>query len=290
MFSKNSTIKSTEDFSPIIHEIKRILDEADAIIIGAGAGLSTSAGLEYGGERFQKLFPEYIEKYNLTDMYSAAFYEHETLEEHWGYWCKHIYHNRYAPKLNDTYERLFELIHDKNYFVITTNADHLFIANGFDKNRLFYTQGDYGLFQCSVPCHSKTYDNKKTIMKMIKNVEDLKIPTELIPRCPKCNEPMTVNLRKDDTFVEDEGWQKALYRYEDFLSQNAGKKIVFFELGIGGNTPSIIKFPFWKMTYENENANYICFNLNQAICPIEIEHQSICLNGDIKNLIDEILA
>ncbi len=281
MFSKKSTIQSTENFSDKITKIKDSLDNADAIVVGAGAGLSTSAGLNYGGERFQSLFSDYIKKYNLTDMYSAAFYDHNTLEEYWGYWCKHIYHNRYAAEIGDTYKRLLNLLEGKNYFVLTTNADHLFRLNGFGKERLFYMQGDYGLFQCSVACHKKTYDNKEAVMEMMSKLNDLKIPTNLIPYCPVCGKMMTANLRKDGYFVEDEGWHAAMDRYSNFISKYKNKKTVFLELGVGYNTPSIIKYPFWQMTNDNNSATFISLNYQEATCPKEIEPQSILIEDDI---------
>ena len=287
MFLKTQTTKFTENYLDQIAKLKELLDNADAIVIGAGAGLSTSAGLHYGGERFQTLFPDYIAKYKLTDMYSAAFYNHETLEEHWGYWCKHIYHNRYAANLNNTYKNLLSLVSSKNYFVITTNGDHQFRLNNFPKERLFYTQGDYGTFACSKGCHNKTYDNKEIVMNMIDNLEDLKIPTELIPYCPVCGDPMTVNLRKDGYFVEDAGWHEALNRYEKFISENAHKNIVFLELGVGFNTPSIIKYPFWQMTHNHKNAHYICLNFDHIECPKEIEKKSLCIKGDIKKILEQ---
>ncbi len=281
MFSKKKTMKSIEDYSEKIAKLKELIKTSDAIVLGAGAGLSTSAGLMYSGERFQTLFADYITRYNLNDMYSAAFYPHKSEEELWGYWCKHIYHNRYAAHLNSTYEDLYKLICDKNYFVITTNGDHLFLLNQFEKKRVFYTQGDYGLFQCSVPCHAQTYENEDMIREMKNAVKDLKIPTELIPRCPLCGEVMTVNLRKDNTFVEPDGWHRAMERYHQFLEENASEKLLFLELGIGYNTPSIIKYPFWRMTYQNKNASYISINLDKSDIPSEIAERALYIEGDI---------
>ncbi len=285
MFSRTSTTSYTENYSEKIAKVRKLIEDSDAIIIGAGAGLSAAAGLLYSGERFNKLFPDFIERYHLKDMYSAAFYQHDTLEEHWGYWSKHIYHNRYKAEINSTYNDLLKVVEGKNYFVITTNGDHLFILNNFDKKRLFYTQGDYGLFQCTVPCHKKTYDNKELITQMVHRQNDLKIPSELIPYCPLCAKPMTVNLRMDNTFVEDEGWHDANKRYDDFRKETFGKKVLFLELGIGYNTPSIIKYPFWQMTYDNKNATYISINLSEEKVPKEIINQSITIKGDICEVI-----
>ena len=288
MFLKSKTTISTKDYLEKISQLKQKLNNADAIIIGAGAGLSTSAGLEYGGERFNNLFSEYIKRYNLTDMYSSAFYPFKTLEEYWGYWCMHVYHNRYAAKLNSTYNDLYKLVSNKNYFVITTNGDHLFRLNNFPKERLFYTQGDYGVFACSKACHNETYDNKEIILNMVNNLNNLKIPTNLIPRCPKCNAPMTVNLRKDEYFIEDDGWNLAMNRYSKFLNENKNKQVVFLELGVGYNTPSIIKYPFWQMTYKNKNAFFVTVNMNDAICAKEIINKSICIEDDIHKVIADV--
>ncbi|MFI3326482.1 MAG: Sir2 silent information regulator family NAD-dependent deacetylase [Clostridia bacterium] len=288
MFLKNKTENFTEDYSAKIGKFKELTQNADAVVIGAGAGLSTSAGLNYGGQRFEKLFPDFIEKYKLTDMYSSAFYPFETREEFWAYFSRHIYHNRYESEVNSLYSDLFNIIKDKNYFVITTNADHLFIKSGFDKERLFYTQGDYGLFQCSKPCHGKNYDNKEQVYEMVEKQKNCKIPTQLIPKCPVCGEEMSVNLRKDDTFVEDDGWYNAMDRYESFVKENINKNIVFLELGIGYNTPSIIKYPFWQMTHGHKNANFICINYDDIRVPKEIIHKSLCFKADIKNVIDDL--
>ncbi len=288
MFLKKSTTQSTETYLAKMNRVRELIEDAESIVIGAGAGLSAAAGLLYSGERFKNLMPEFIEKYNLSDMYSAAFYPHKTLEEHWGYWSRHIYHNRYTAEIDSTYENLFNLVKDKNYFVITTNADHLFLLNSFEKSRLFYTQGDYGLYQCSVPCHKETYNNRDSIFEMVEKQKDLKIPTELIPYCPKCGETMTVNLRVDSTFVESEGWHLADERYQSFLKKNLGKKILFLELGIGYNTPGIIKYPFWQMTYTSKNANYVCINLDETSLPKEIEKKGIIINGDISKVMSDL--
>ena len=237
-----------------IEKIKLVLENSDALVIGAGAGLSTSAGFTYSGPRFQKYFADFEKKYGFHDMYSGGFYPYKTLEENWAYWSRYIMINRYMDTPVPVYEDLFKLAKDKNYFVITTNVDHCFQKAGFDKSRLFYTQGDYGLFQCSEPCHKKTYDNEEQIRAMYESQQDMKIPTELLPKCPACGKPMSMNLRADDTFVEDEGWNKAAGCYEDFLNKNKDDRIVFLELGVGGNTPGIIKYPFWNMTYSKKKA------------------------------------
>lgn len=283
-------IKTHEDYNTQINKLKEALNTADAILIGAGAGMSTSAELTYSGERFYKHFSDFAEKYGITDMYSGGFYPFPSDEVFWAWWSRHIYFNRYGVKAGKPYTDLYELVRDKNYFVLTTNVDHQFQLAGFDKKRLFYTQGDYGLFQCSVPCHNKTYDNEDVVTDMVARQEDMKIPSELIPKCPVCGKNMTINLRCDDKFVEDEGWHKANERYENFLKENKDKKILLLELGVGGNTPVIIKYPFWRITLMNENATYACINLGESVCPEDIENRSICVDKDISMVIKDIIS
>ena len=277
-----------KSYSESMERLKAALQDCDAVVIGAGSGLSTAAGFTYNGERFEKYFSDFAAKYGIKDMYSGGFYPFPTQEEFWAYWSRYIYSNRYTDAPKPVYENLLQLVQDKDYFVITTNVDHCFQKAGFDKIRLFYTQGDYGLFQCSEPCCQETFDNEAVIRQMIEQQENMKIPTELLPTCPHCGKPMTMNLRCDDTFVEDEGWHKAAERYENFLRTRAGGKILFLELGVGYNTPVIIKYPFWQMTAKNPNAIYACINQGQAVCPQEIEKQSICMNADIGQVLQSL--
>ena len=272
-----------------LDRIKRIMERADAILIGAGAGLSASAGFTYSGKRFEDNFPDFIEKYGFKDMYCAGFYPYKTLEEHWAYWSRYIFINRYQNAPKNVYRDLYNLVQDKDYFVLTTNVDHCFQKAGFDKHRLFYTQGDYGLWQCSKPCHDKTYDNETMIKKMVAEQENMRIPSELVPRCPICGAPMSMNLRADGTFVEDRGWHTAAERYQDFIRRHRGLKILYLELGVGSNTPGIIKYPFWQMTAENPKAVYVCVNYGEAVCPQEIEGQSICIDSDIGEVLSQLI-
>lgn len=280
--------KSTEKYCQQICRLKNEIETADAVLIGAGAGLSTSAGLTYSGERFMKYFSDFNIKYGIKDIYSGGFYSYDTLEEYWAWWSRHIYYNRYDITPGKAYRDLLKLVEDKNYFVLTTNVDHQFQLAGFDKKRLFYTQGDYGLWQCSEPCHQQTYNNEETVRKMIVQQHNMKIPTELIPHCPKCGKPMTMNLRSDDTFVQDEGWYAAARRYEDFLRRHRNLHILFLELGVGMNTPVIIKYPFWRMTSENPNAVYCSINLGESVCPPEIKAQSVCISNDIGCVLNDL--
>ena len=289
MFSRIWTRNSTNSCSVEIERLKQALQEADTVIIGAGAGLSTAAGFTYSGERFGKYFSDFAAKCGFSDMYSGGFYPFESPEEHWAYWSRYISINRYQDAPKTVYADLLALVQGKDYFVITTNVDHQFQKAGFAKERLFYTQGDYGLFQCSVPCCQETFDNETVIREMVRRQENMKIPTELIPTCPHCGRPMTMNLRADDTFVEDAGWHAAARRYEAFLRAHKGKKILFLELGVGYNTPVIIKYPFWQMTQKNPKAIYACINAGEAVCPEEIGKRSICINADIGEVLQECL-
>ena len=270
-------------------KLHKALLAADAIIVGAGAGLSTSAGFTYSGERFERHFADFIRKYGFTDMYSAGFYPFPSEEEHWAYWSRHIYYNRYVPAPKPVYDNLLKLLKDKDYFVITTNVDHQFQKAGFDKKRLFYTQGDYGLFQCAKPCHQKTYDNEELVKRMIAEQMDMRIPTELIPRCPVCGGPMKVNLRADETFVEDEGWHAASERYTEFIRRHKDGKILFLDLGSGGNTPVIFKIPFIRWTMQNPNATYATVNLGEAFTVDQIADRSIVINADIGEILEKLL-
>lgn len=297
MFSKIWTRKSTPDCSQP-EQLKKALHEADAVIIGAGAGLSTSAGFTSAGERFRTYFSDFASKYGFTDMYSGGFYPYPTMEEYWAYWSRYIYINRYQNAPKSVYGTLFRLVQDKDYFVITTNVDHCFQKAGFDKKRLFYTQGDYGLFQCSEPCCQETFDNEALIRLMVEaqgyvlapdgqltvpenTILKTSVPSELVPHCPHCGKLLTMNLRCDDSFVEDADWHAAAERYSEFLRRHEGQKILFLELGVGGNTPVIIKYPFWRMTARNPNATYVCINKGEAVCPNEIAKQSLLFDGDI---------
>lgn len=290
MFLRTRTKQSTQNYSNNINRLKEKIKTADAILVGGGAGLSASAGLSYSGERFNTYFSDFKEKYGIEDMYSGGFYPYKSLEEYWAWWSRHILINRYDVEIGQPYKDLLTLVRDKEYFVLTTNVDHQFQLAGFDKKRLFYTQGDYGLWQCSNACHDTTYDNENTVRKMVSEQKDMKIPTKLIPKCPVCGAPMTMNLRCDDKFIEDEGWHKASEQYGDFIRGHKNANILFLELGVGANTPVIIKYPFWQMTAQNPNAIYACVNLGMAIAPAEIENQSICINSDIGKVLSGLLA
>lgn len=286
--------------------LKKEIEESEALIIGAGAGLSTAAGFVYGGRRFKQYFFDYIEKYGFRDMYSGGFGPFEDLEEHWAYWTRYIYINRYLNPPKPVYEDLFSLVKDKDYFVVTTNVDHCFQKAGFDKNRLFYTQGDFGLFQCSDGHLQKTYENEEWVMNALEvqgfikdengiyHVPDdgtlkMRLPSELIPKCPDDGSEVSMNLRADDTFVEDEGWIAACERYNEFCKKHAGMRVLYLELGVGMNTPGIIKFPFWKAVECNKNAFYVCINYGDAGCDKAISDRSICMDEDIAKVLKDVM-
>ena len=295
-----------ENLNDRIKKTKALFESADYVLIGAGAGLSTAGGFEYSGENFERYFSDFGEKFGFKDMYSGGFYPYKTLEEKWAFWSRYIYVNRYMNQTaNPLYKSLFELVKDKNYFVITTNVDHQFQLSGFDKNKIFYMQGDYGLFQCEVPCHNKTYDNKDLVFKMLlsqnflektqngykitnKSMWKMQIDSNLIPKCPVCGRNMTMNLRADDTFIQDDGWEKHAKLYEDFLEKAKDKKLLLMEFGVGYNTPIIIKYPFERMTYQNENTNLIRFNKDYAICSKEISNKTILFDESIETILNKL--
>jgi len=308
-FFNRNTIQYPGDNIPYEEQVRKLkekIQNAEAIVLGAGAGLSTAAGLSYSGERFQKYFFDFAKKYPIRDIYSGGFFPFESTEEFWAWWSRSIYFNRYIDAPSDVYGNLKKIVEGKDYFVLTTNVDHQFQRAGFEKKRLFYTQGDYGLFQSSRPTVAKTYDNQEIVEKMLEAqgfVRDnegifqlsedkllkMSIPTELIPICPDDGLPMTMNLRTDESFVEDAGWKMAAKRYQDFLHSHKGKHVLYWELGVGMNTPVIIKFPFWQYTEENPNAYYACLNLGEAGCSREISERSICLNADIGQVLRDLL-
>lgn len=288
MYLKMLTRQSTCAYWAQIERLKQALDSADAVVIGAGAGLSASAGLTYSGERFEQHFSDFQKKYGIPDMYSGGFYPFETLEEYWAWWSRHIMVNRYERAPKPVYDDLLKLMEGRDYFVLTTNVDHQFQLAGFDKKRLFYTQGDYGLWQCSKPCHQRTYDNEETVRQMVEEQQDMKVPPELVPWCPVCGRPMTMNLRADDTFVQDEGWYAAAQWYDDFIQRHKNRAVLYLELGVGMNTPGIIKYNFWQQVHRNPNASYVCINQGETYAPHEIEKRSLCIDTDIGSILTEL--
>ena len=304
-FRNLETQKTAGAYEEQIERLRKALSECDAVVIGAGSGLSTSAGFTYSGERFERYFYDFIEKYRIPDMYSGGFWPFCSMEEYWAWWSRHIWVNRYTKAPKPVYDTLLSLVRDKDYFALTTNVDHQFQKSGFDKRRLFYTQGDYGLFQSIQPKLKKTYDNEDAVRAMVLSQgfvigEDgelsvpegvtlkMEVPSELVPVCPDDGKNMVPNLRSDDSFVEDAGWHAASKRYADFIEGHDGQRVLFWELGVGGNTPVIIKYPFWRMTEQNKNATYACLNLGDAEAPEKIIERSICIDSDIGKALDDL--
>lgn len=311
IFGNPDTILSNDpemSFAQKVSVLQEQLANAEAVVIGAGSGFSTAAGYTYSGERFEKYFADFERKYGIRDMYSGGFYPYPTMEKFWGFWCRNIWINRYAPIPSNLYGRLLALVQDKEYFVLTTNVDHCFQRSGFDKKQLFYTQGDYGLFQSRSPggaANNRTYDNYEAIRRMIlhegyqigkkgelivpKDTEiGMTVPSDLVPVCPDDGNLMIPNLRCDDSFVEDQGWHQAAKRYQDFLGRHEQLPVLYLELGVGMNTPVIIKFPFWKYTRQNPNSFYACINLGEAGCDREIVKRSVCLDADISRVLEAL--
>ncbi|MCR5072469.1 MAG: Sir2 silent information regulator family NAD-dependent deacetylase [Clostridiales bacterium] len=288
MCSAIRTIRSTGAYSEQIRKIAEILENADAVLIGAGAGLSTSAGFTYSGERFHRYFADFIEKYHFTDIFSGGFFPFPTREEYWAYFSRHVWINRYMDPPKPVYRELLELVRDREYFVLSTNTDHCFLKAGFEGSKVFCTQGDLGLFQCSVPCCTKTYSNMETIREMVEKQKDMRIPPELLPVCPECGKPLRMHLRNDYTFVEGPEWKRMAVRYEMFLRRHAGDRILLLELGVGYNTPGIIKYPFWRMTAGNPKWVYASINMEDAVCPEQIGERAILVNHDIGGAIRDV--
>ena len=288
-----------------INQLKQAIAQADALLIGAGAGLSTAAGFVYSGERFEKYFGDFGRKYGFRDMYSGGFYPYKTPQEFWAYWSRYIWINRYADIPGRVYRDLYSLAKDKDYFVLTTNVDHCFQKAGFEKARLFYTQGDYGLFQCSKPCCQKTWDNQEAVRRMVLSQGFeigpgnelilpegasalMRVPDDLLPKCPNCGRPLTMNLRSDDTFVEDEGWQRAAAAYNAWTEAHQDQRVLYLEIGVGYNTPGIIKYNFWQQVYQNEQAFYACLNMEECPVPREIKDRALMLSGDSARIIQAL--
>ncbi|MGI6230537.1 MAG: SIR2 family NAD-dependent protein deacylase [Tractidigestivibacter sp.] len=304
MSSQTLTLASTRNFSAELARLQEAFDQADAIVVGAGAGLSTAAGFTYSGERFERWLGPWRKRYGFSDMYSGGFYPYDTLAEFWGYWSKSILANRYEAGVGKTYQQLVDLLSERDHFVLTTNVDHQLQLASEPHDKLFYTQGDYGLFQCSKPCHAKTYDNEQQVRAMAAAVDekiaaqraagvsdealDLSVPEELVPHCPVCGRPMTTNLRCDDSFVEDKGWHEASRRYDRYLRKHSHGRVLYLELGVGGNTPGIIKLPFWRRVAENREATYACVNLGESFAPSQIADRSILLDADIAQVVDAL--
>lgn len=295
MFSKTKTKQSTNNY---FKKVQQEINETSAIVIGAGAGLSLAAGFSLSGDRFMKYFGDFYEKYGITDMYSGGFYPYPSRSEYWSWWSRVIWLNRYQPAPRDTYQQLHKLVQNRNYFVLTTNVDHQFQLAGFEKDRLFYTQGDHGLFQQSST--NQTFDNFDVIKKMVLSqgftidshqrlIKPQQLSMHVDPALVKTADQYQLNLRVDDQFVEDDGWHAAAERFNEFINRNQNSKILYLELGVGNNTPGIIKYPFWQWTYNNPQASYVTVNADDALFPEKINQQATGFQMDIKDFIEKLL-
>ena len=290
-FPENDYIFQKESYDKQVSHAAELIEHAEIVLIGAGAGLSAAAGLTYSGPRFTNNFHEFIEKYGtmyMSDMYAAGFYPFPSQEAKWGYWSKHSMINRFLPPALPLYTQLYELVKNKDYFVLTTNVDHQFQKAGFDQTRIFATQGDYGNIQCEKGCHQKIYNAEELFRQMDEARKDCLIPSDMVPKCPVCGGNMTMHLRCDQYFVEDENWHEAAARYGAFLEKIRGKKGVLLELGVGFNTPTIIRFPFEKMVRENRNLSLIRLNLKEAVVPESLGSRAVGMNADMANVISDI--
>ena len=277
-----------EEYNKRILKVKNMIKDADYILIGAGSGLSTAAGLKYSGESFERDYKEFIEKYNFEDLYSASFYNFNTQEEKWAFFAKMISLNRFNKYPLKLYQELFFLVNKKNYFVITTNVDGQFEKAGFEKKRVFEIQGDYAYLQCENACHNKLYYNHNLVNKWLKNTSDCKIPSNLVPKCQVCHGNMEMNLRKDANFVQDENWYKQARRYEEFIDKAQDKNLLLLEIGVGFNTPVIIRFPFEQMVYNNKNTHLVRINKDYAFASKEVEYKTILFAEDTNKIIEDL--
>lgn len=281
----------TTPYEEQIKQAAKQIKEADRILIGAGAGLSTAAGLTMGGSRFTDNFKDFIEKYGgpyMRDMYCAGFYPFPSEQAKWGYWSKSGMVNRVLPGALPLYKKIYKLVETKEHFVLTTNVDHQFLLSGFDEENVFATQGDYGLIQCKRGCHPKTYDAVKRFKQMDAARRDCSIPSYMVPKCPVCGGPMEMNLRSDQYFVEDEAWHKSEKRFGEFLRKCENQKTVLLELGVGFNTPTIIRFPFEKLVREHKDMSLIRLNLDEAVVPEEFEERVIGIDEDMVKSVEDL--
>lgn len=279
------------DFSERIKAARAKLAEADAIVIGAGAGLSAAAGLDYSGPQFKKEFADYIAKYGFPDLYSSSFYDFPTEEERWARWARHIDYARFRPGAFPLYSELLDLVKDRNYFVITTNVDAQFRKAGFDDDKVFEVQGDYGLMQCAVGCHPKVYSDEETVKTIIKHSHDLTVAPEYVPVCPVCGGNMDVHVRKNQYFVQDADWDKAAERYKDFMRRYADHgRVVLLELGIGFNTPAIIRYPFEQVTFHNPKATLIRLNSEYPHGPQETAARTISFTENMESVVTALIG
>ena len=289
--SKRSRAKRQQELLERIERARTLLEGADRVLVGAGAGLSAAAGLRYDGERFHRGFAPFIERYGMTDMYSAGFYPFPSEEDRWAYWARHVWANRYEPPALPLYRCLLEAIHGKEWFVLTTNVDAQFEKAGFDPARIFAVQGDYGFNQCARGCHDSLYPNRELVEDILAAADEgdpTRAPSGLVPHCPVCGGPMAAHLRIDGAFVENAAWHDARERCLRFAEGVRDERTVLLELGVGWNTPSIIRLPFDRLATSCD-APLVRLNRDDARVPDGREGRAAGLQGDIAELLPQIL-
>ena len=269
-------------------QLAALIQESDAIVVGIGAGMSAADGFLYIGERFEHAFPDFIEKYQLLDMLQASLYDFEDWEEYWAFQSRFVALNYLDQPLGASYVYLRELLAQKPHHIITTNADNAFAIAGYDSNNVFHIQGEYALWQCSNHCHQQTYRDDAKIRQMIAEQTNMRIPSELIPRCPKCNAPFEINKRNEEKgMVEDADFHAQAKRYHAFLDAHSKGKVLYLEIGVGHTTPQFIKHPFQQRVAENPDALFVTLNHKHYRIPLAIRPQTVQFTGHIAELIQQ---
>ena len=274
-----------------IEKARVTLAKAERVLIGAGAGLSTAAGLTYSGGRFRRYFSSFIERYGMTDMYSAGFYPFPTDADRWAYWAHHAWVNCLGVGATSLYRQIFTWVQSRDYFVITTNVDKQFEKAGFESTRLFETQGDYAHIQCAQGCHSKIYENETVFRAIEEDTEwgkRTRVMDEfLLPRCPVCGGRMGMHLRCDNTFIQTNAWYEAKARYDAFVAEMLEKPTVLLELGVGWNTPVWIRMPFERLSVALD-IPLVRMNFGESYVDPSIL-KGVGVDGDIAQLLPRVL-
>lgn len=273
-----------------LERVSAALAKTPAVLIGGGAGLSAAAGIDYSGDAFRRAFADYIARYGFSDLYSSGFYPFPTEAERWAYWARHVDYAAVKPPAMPLYVRLLELVRGKEYFVITTNVDAQFEKAGFAPERLFAVQGDYREMQCANACHRKVYSNLDAVQRILETTQDLTIPAGSVPRCPVCGGRMEMHLRIDEHFIEDEKWHRAARRYEEFLAGHAKGETVLLELGVGFNTPTIIRYPFEELAFFNRGALLVRLNRENIPLRLPIQSRTVTITEPMQAVVAQLLA
>lgn len=274
-----------------IQHLSELIYNTDAIVIGGGSGLSSAAGYNHyhWSSVFLKQMGVFQEHYGFTSPFAGFYHCFSSLEEQWAYYAAYTRAIQTAD-IGKPYLDLKNIIGNKPHFIITTNIDGQF-ERVFSTKHICDFQGNFRYFQCSQPCHDTIYNNETSIEKIFFNINKFRVPSELVPRCPKCGRQMVPWVR-DDAFLEGESWKLSLKNYYDFLEkwllQNNSSKVLLLELGVGDMTPSIIKLPFWEITEKNANVTYVCINKNKSSMPMHIKDKSLHITGDLSLVLEEL--